>query len=398
MNKQEMIQLSEEHLLHVYNRFPVVFSHGEGVCLYDTDGRKYLDFGSGIGVMAFGYGNKEYEDALIEQIHKITHTSNLYYHEPMLEAAKKICDVSGMDKVFFTNSGAEAIEGALKTAKKYAYTTRGADSYEVIAMGHSFHGRTVGALSVTGTEHYREPFYPLMDGVKFADFNDLSSVEALLTDQTCAIIMETIQGEGGIYPAEEAFLHAIRKLCDERKILLILDEIQCGMGRSGEMFAFQKYSVKPDILTTAKALGAGVPVGAFLVTEEVAKHSLVPGDHGTTYGGNPLVTAAVSKTIDLMKEQNILEHVQELTPFLEETLEEIVQRYPFVTSHRGMGFMQGLVLTIPVGEVVRKCLENGLVVLSAGADVLRLLPPLVMEQDGILEMKEKLCNVLDTYL
>ncbi len=398
MNKQEMIQLSEEHLLHVYNRFPVVFSHGEGVYLYDTDGRKYLDFGSGIGVMAFGYGNKEYEDALIEQIHKITHTSNLYYHEPMLEAAKKICDVSGMDKVFFTNSGAEAIEGALKTAKKYAYTMRGADSYEVIAMGHSFHGRTVGALSVTGTEHYREPFYPLMDGVKFADFNDLSSVEAVLTDQTCAIIMETIQGEGGIYPAEEAFLHAIRKLCDERKILLILDEIQCGMGRSGEMFAFQKYGVKPDILTTAKALGAGVPVGAFLVTEEVAKHSLVPGDHGTTYGGNPLVTAAVSKTIDLMKEQKILEHVQELTPFLEETLEEIVERYPFVTSHRGMGFMQGLVLTIPVGEVVRKCLENGLVVLSAGADVLRLLPPLVMDRDGILEMKEKLCNVLDTYL
>jgi acetylornithine/N-succinyldiaminopimelate aminotransferase len=179
---------------------------------------------------------------------------------------------------------------------------------------------------------------------------------------------------------------------------LILDEIQCGMGRSGEMFAFQKYGVKPHILTTAKALGAGVPVGAFLVTEEVAKHSLVPGDHGTTYGGNPLVTAAVSKTIDLMKEQNILEHVQELTPFLEETLEEIVQRYPFVTSHRGMGFMQGLVLTIPVGEVVRKCLENGLVVLSAGADVLRLLPPLVMDRDGILEMKEKLCNVLDTYL
>lgn len=398
MNKTELIQNAEEYLFHVYNRFPVVFDDGKGVYLYDTDGKEYLDFASGIGVMAFGYDNKEYQDALIAQIQKLTHTSNLYYHKPMIEAAEKICKIAGLDKVFFTNSGAEAIEGALKVAKKYAYTKKGANQYEVIAMGHSFHGRTVGALSVTGTEHYREPFYPLMDGVKFAEFNDLSTVEAAITDKTCAILMETLQGEGGIYPADREFLQGLRKLCDEKDILLILDEIQCGMGRTGSMFAFQQYGIKPDILTAAKALGAGVPVGAFLVTDKVAKQSLVPGDHGTTYGGNPLVTAAVAKTIDMMEEHKICEHVQEMTPYLEKVLDEIVLKYPFATEHRGMGYMQGIVLTIPVGEVVKKSLEHGLVVLSAGKDVLRLLPPLVMDKDGIDEMKQKLCEVLDQYV
>jgi len=397
MSKQEIIQRAEDHLFHVYNRFPVVFDHGEGVYLYDTEGKSYLDFGSGIGVMAFGYGDSAYTKTLIEQVKKLTHTSNLYYHRPMMEAAEKVCSVSGMDKVFFTNSGAEAIEGALKVAKKYAYTKRGAGAYEVVAMDHSFHGRTVGALSVTGTEHYREPFYPLMDGAKFATFNDLESVRAAVNDRTCAILMETIQGEGGIYPATPEFLQGVRKLCDEKGILLILDEIQCGMGRSGEMFAFQTYGIRPDILTSAKALGAGVPVGAFLVTEDVATHSLEPGDHGTTYGGNPLVTAAVSETITMMEEREITAHVRELTPYFEQCLDAIVARYPFALSHRGMGFMQGIVLDVPVGPVVSSCLEEGLVVLSAGGNVLRLLPPLIVEKKHMDEMVEKLCNVLDSY-
>jgi len=398
MNKNQMIDKAEEHLFHVYNRFPVVFDHGKGVRLYDTDDEEYLDFASGIGVMAFGYGNEDFEDALVSQIKKITHTSNLYYHEPMIEAAEKLCEASGMDKVFFTNSGAEAIEGALKTAKKYAYTKRGAGEYEIIAMENSFHGRTVGSLSVTGTEHYREPFYPLMSGVKFASFNDFGSILANLTDNTCAIIMETVQGEGGLYPAEKEFLEKVRQLCDEEDILLILDEVQCGMGRTGKMFAFQDYGITPDILTTAKALGNGVPVGAFAVTEKVAKASLEPGDHGTTYGGNPLCTAAVSMVFDMFEDYKLLEHVNEIIPYLEQTLDRFVEKYDFVTSRRGKGLMQGLVLTIPVKDVVAKALlEQHLVVLSAGADVLRLLPPLVITEQDIDDFKMKLENVFETF-
>ncbi len=383
MNKEEYISLAEDNLFHVYNRFPVVFDHGNGTRLYDIDGKEYLDFASGIGVMAFGYGDADYEQALTDQIHKITHTSNLYYHVPMIEAAAKATKAAGMDKVFFTNSGAEAIEGAIKVAKKYAYLRDGFAGHEIIAMEHSFHGRTVGALSLTGTDHYRDPFYPLMDGVRYATFNDLDSVKNLVNDKTCAIIMETVQGEGGLYPADEAFLQGVRKLCDEKDILLILDEIQCGMGRTGSMFAFEQYHVLPDILTSAKALGAGVPVGAFFVTERIAKASLTPGDHGTTYGGNPLVCAAVSKTMDLMEERDIVGHVRELTPYLEEKLDSLVTKYDFVTGRRGMGFMQGLVLTIPVGDVVKAGLEDGIVLLSAGSDVLRMLPPLVITKDDI---------------
>ena len=398
MNKNQIIEKSEERLLHVYNRFPVVFNHGKGVFLYDEDDEEYLDFASGIGVMAFGYGNEEYEDALISQIKKITHTSNLYYHEPMVEAAEKLCEVSSMDKVFFTNSGAEAIEGALKTAKKYAYLKRGQGDYEIIAMENSFHGRTVGSLSVTGTDHYREPFYPLMSGVKFAKFNDFGSVLANLSDNTCAIILETVQGEGGLYPADKEFITKVRELCDEEDILLILDEVQCGMGRTGTMYAFEQYGIKPDILTTAKALGNGVPVGAFAVTEKVAAASLEPGDHGTTYGGNPLCTAAVSEVLDLFEEYKILEHVNELTPYFEQVLDVLVKKYDFITERRGLGFMQGLVLTVPVKEVVTKALlDEHLVVLSAGKDVLRLLPPLVITEQDIDLFKEKIERVFDTF-
>lgn len=397
MNKQAYIDQAEAHLFHVYNRFPVVFDHGEGVYLYDTDGKQYLDFASGIGVMALGYSDPEYTAAVQEQVGRLLHTSNLYYTPQVAAAGEAVCWVSGMDKVFFTNSGAEAIEGAIKTAKKYASRRDGHAGHEVIAMQQSFHGRTVGALSVTGTDHYREPFYPLMGGVKFANFNDLDSVKALMSENVCAILVETVQGEGGIYPAEPAFLEGLRALCDQYDALLILDEIQCGMGRSGSMYAFQQYNIKPDILTTAKALGLGVPVGAFAVTQKVADASLVPGDHGTTYGGNPLVCAAVAKSVELMEQRQIPKHVQEMTPYLVETLQYFVDKYDCVTAQRGMGFMRGLVLTIPVGPVVAKALEEGLIVLSAGKDVLRLLPPLVMEKEGIDEMKAKLTKVLDSF-
>ncbi len=393
MSMNEQMNHAEENILHTYNRFPVMFDHGEGCYLYDTEGKKYLDFAAGIAVNSLGYHYPGYDEALKAQIDKLTHISNLYYNEPMSEAGEKLVKASGLSKAFFTNSGTEAIEGALKAARKYAYTKYGkeAQKYEIIAMNHSFHGRSMGALSVTGTEHYREPFEPLIGGVKFADFNDLDSVKARITDKTCAIITEVVQGEGGIYPAEKEFLEGLRALCDEKDIILIFDEIQCGMGRTGYYFAWQSYGVKPDVMTCAKALGCGVPVGAFVLGEKAASASLVPGDHGTTYGGNPFVCAAVSKVFDIYEKDDILAHVQELTPYLEEKLDKLVDKYPVVAARRGKGFMQGLVITgTTVGSIVTKALENGLLVISAGSDVLRLVPPLVITKENIDEMVEKL--------
>ena len=394
MNKQEYIDTAEQELLHTYNRFSLVLDHGEGVYLYDTDGKQYLDFAAGIAVCALGYGNKDYNDALKAQVDKLLHTSNLYYNVPTIEAAKKALKASGMDRIFFTNSGTEAIEGAIKAAKKYAFTRDGHAGHEIIAMNHSFHGRSIGALSVTGNAHYQEPFEPLMPGVKFADFNNLESVKAQITDKTCAIIMETVQGEGGIYPAEKEFVEGVRALCDEKDILLILDEIQCGMGRTGEMFAWQNYGVKPDIMTCAKALGCGVPVGAFFMTQKVADKSLAPGDHGTTYGGNPFVGTAVSTVFDLFEKQKILDNVHEVAPYLEQKLDELVAKYDFLTTRRGMGLMQGLVCTLPVGQVSAKALEQGLIIITAGADVIRMVPPLVIEKKHVDEMIEKLEKAL----
>lgn len=394
MNKQEYIDTAEQELLHTYNRFSLVLDHGEGVYLYDTDKKAYLDFAAGIAVCALGYSNEAYKNALKDQVDKLLHTSNLYYNVPTIEAAKKALKASGMDRIFFTNSGTEAIEGAIKAAKKYAYTRDGHAGHEIIAMKHSFHGRSIGALSVTGNAHYQEPFAPLMPGVKFAEYNNLESVKELVTDKTCAVIMETVQGEGGIYPVDPAFIEGVRRLCDEKDILLILDEIQCGMGRTGEMFAWQNYGVKPDIMTCAKALGCGVPVGAFFLTQRVADKSLAPGDHGTTYGGNPFVGAAVSAVFDQFKACDILGHVKEVAPYLEQKLDELVEKYDFLVTRRGKGLMQGVVCKLPVGKVAAAALEQGLIVITAGADVLRFVPPLVIEKQHVDEMIEKLEKAL----
>ena len=391
MKTSECIQKSEQYLLHTYNRAPVVWERGEGVRLYDADGKEYLDFAAGIAVYALGYGNPAYREALKDQIDKIIHTSNLYYNVPQAEAAEKLVKGSGMSKVFFTNSGTEAIEGAIKAARKYAYLRDGSTDHEIIAMRQSFHGRSLGALSVTGNDHYQEPFKPLIGGIRFADFNDLDSVKAQVTDKTCAIILETVQGEGGIFPGTREFLEGIRKLCDERDILMILDEIQCGMGRTGSMFAWQEYGVKPDIMTCAKALGCGIPVGAFVLNEKTAEHSLVPGDHGTTYGGNPLACRAVSTVFDLFESLEIVEHVRKITPYLEQKLEGLVQKYDCFSGRRGKGLMQGLMVEgRPVGEIVGNALKNGLVVISAENNVLRLVPPLIIAEKDVDEMAEKL--------
>lgn len=394
LTMQEYIDEAESELLHTYNRYQIVLDKGDGVYLYDYNGKKYLDFVSGIAVFALGYHNESYNNALKEQIDKLIHTSNYYYNVPAIEAAKKLKAVSGMDRVFFTNSGAEAIEGAIKAARKYAWLKDGTTDHEIIAMEHSFHGRTMGALSVTGNPHYREAFEPGIGNIRFATMNDIDSVKALINEKTCAIIMETVQGEGGIHPADEAFLQKIRKICDEKDILLILDEIQCGMGRTGYMFAWQKYGVKPDIMTTAKALGCGVPVGAFLLNEKVGAHSLAAGDHGTTYGGNPLVCAAVNKVLDLFETNHIIENVREVAPYLEKRLDELKEKYDFIIDRRGAGLMQGLEFDRPVAPYINSALDKGLMLINAGQSIIRLVPPLIITKQNVDDM----IAVLDTCL
>ncbi len=393
---KDYVAQTDEYVLHTYNRFPLVIESGSGVRVKDTGGKSYLDFMSGIGVYALGYHFPGYDEALIEQVKKIVHTSNLYYHAPLAEAAGKLVTSAGLSKAFFTNSGAEAIEGALKAARRYSFGRYGSGRYEIIAMKESFHGRTMGALSVTGNEHYQEPFRPLVDGVRFADFNDLESVKACITDRTCAILTEPLQGEGGVFPAEPAFLQGLRAICDEKDLLLILDEVQCGMGRTGSMWAFEQYGVKPDILCTAKALGCGVPVGAFAVSEKLAETSLVPGDHGTTYGGNPLATAAVSKVFDLFAEADIVKRAAETGAYLAKKLEELVEEFPFVTGQRGLGMMRGLLLSdeVPAGEIAMKALKKQLLIITAGHNVLRFLPPLIISREEIDEGIEILRSCL----
>lgn len=383
---KEYIDQAEKDLLHTYNRYQVVLDHGDGVYLYDMEGKKYLDFCAGIAVFALGYHNERYNAALKEQIDKLIHTSNYYYNVPAISAAKKLKKVSGMDRVFFTNSGAEAVEGAIKAARKYAYLKDGGTDHEIIAMEHSFHGRTMGALSVTGNPKYREAFEPMIGNIKFAALNDFESVLSKVTDKTCAILFETVQGEGGIFPAEEAFMKQIKELCRERDILLILDEIQCGMGRTGSYFAFQRYGIKPDIMTTAKALGCGVPVGAFLMTEKVAQHSLTSGDHGTTYGGNPLACAAINVVLDLFEENHIIDNVKETGDYLAQKLDELAARYDSIETRRGIGLMQGLVFREPVGRIIQAALDKGLILINAGPNIIRFVPPLVIGREHVDEM------------
>ena len=385
---------SLDALMHAYGRYDVTFDHGDGIHLYDVNQKEYIDFFSGIGVNSFGYNYPAYVEAMEKQLHRLMHISNYFNTVETIEAAECVKKATKLDKVFFTNSGAESTEGALKLARKYYYQKHGKADSEIISLNHSFHGRTTGSVKLTGNAHYQEPFEPLMPGVKFADFNDLESVRSLVTDKTCAVIMETVQGEGGIYPADEEFLKGVRKLCDENDILLILDEIQCGMGRSGALFAWQKYGVKPDIMTVAKALGCGVPVGAFMMTQKVADKSLAPGDHGTTYGGNPFVGAAINAVFDEFKRLDIIGHVNEIAPYLESELDKLVSKYDCLTARRGMGLMQGVECTLPVGKVSAEALNQGLVVITAGSNVLRFVPPLIIEKSDVDEMIEKLSNTL----
>ncbi len=390
MKTEEIIERAENVLMHTYGRYNLVLDRGDGVYLYDNDGKQYLDFAAGIGVFALGYNNADLNGAITAQLSKLTHTSNYYYCEASMLAAEKFTKASGMDRVFFTNSGTEAIEGALKLARKYYYNKHGVADSEIIAMNHSFHGRSMGAVTVTGTESYRIPFEPLIGNVKFAEFNNLESVKALVTDKTAAVIMETVQGEGGIHPSTPEFINGVRKLCDEKGILLILDEVQCGMGRSGDMFAYQTYGVMPDIMTSAKGLGSGVPIGAFAAKEEVAA-AMVPGDHGSTYGGNPLVCAAAGKVFDIFEEKKILENVKIVGDYLFEKLDAFAEAHKdIVVEHRGVKMMQGLEFTFDVHGIAKRVMDFGLITIAAGKNVIRFLPPLIIEKKHVDEMIEKL--------
>ena len=396
MEMRESIYLADKLLLKTYNRYQVLFDHGEGVKLYDAKGCEYLDFFAGIAVQGLGHNYKGLNEAMKIQIDKLWHISNYFYNQPAIDAGEKLIRVSKMDRVFFTNSGTEAIEGAVKIAKKYGNDTGG--RYEIIAMKGSFHGRSLGALSVTGNEHYREDFEPLIPGVKFAEFNNLESVKSLISDKTCAIIMETIQGEGGIHPATKEFLNGVRQIADENDLILILDEIQCGMGRSGCYFAWQEYGIKPDVMTVAKALGNGVPIGAFLASGK-AKDVLKPGDHGSTYGGNPLVCAAASKVLDIFEEDDIIENVKEVGAYLKERLVELSKEYPFIKEVRGKGLLLGVEFDMPVSDIINLALEEEhLVLINAGSNILRFIPPLIISKENVDEALCRLKKVLSRYL
>lgn len=376
------IQEANQQFVSVYNRYPIVLDHGDGMYLYDTEGKKYLDFGSGIGVCGLGYHDPQYTRMLHEQIEKLLHTSNLFYNVPAIEAAKLFNQAANMEQVFFTNSGTEAIEGAIKIAKKYFYDRSHTNCGEIIAMKKSFHGRSMGALSLTGKEAYQAPFGPMLSYIRFAEFNNLDSVRALITENTCAICLETVQGEGGIYPATDTFMQGIRKLCDEHEILMISDEIQCGMGRSGKMFAYQNYNVLPDIVVSAKALGCGVPVGA-IGTRGRATGVLGPGDHGTTYGSNPLATAAVSAVFTLYKQYGILSHVTTLAAYLDQALKELAEKKSIIKEIRGLGLMKGIELSAPAKPYIEALQKEGILVIPSGTNVIRLLPPLILEEEHV---------------
>lgn len=391
MDMQKMIEQGKAYLLETYSQVPVVFASGKGCTLTDVAGKEYLDCVGGIAVNALGYGDEGLTKALSDTLNSgLLHCSNLYYNDKAIEAAKAICNLAEMDKVFFCNSGAEANEAALKLSRKFGHASSPIRT-EIITMKDSFHGRTYGSVTATGQTKYHQYFDPLPQGFRYAKFNDIESVTSLITERTCAIMVEPIQGEGGVLPATKEFLQGLRDLCDKNDLLLIYDEVQCGMGRSGRPFAWQLYDVKPDVLTLAKALAGGVPCGSML-TNKKASNVFKPGDHASTFGGNALAMAGVCEMTHRLSKTNLCKEVTENGAYLRAKLEEIQKKYPSLcTAVRGFGLMNGLALTIPPRQVVEACFAKGLLVLSAGSDVLRFVPPLVISKDEI----EKALAIVD---
>lgn len=387
------MEKGDMYYLKAYGRYDEVMVRGEGVYLYDENDKKYLDFYSGIGVNSFGHHYPRYIDSLKNQLDKLVHISNYFYSDIALTAAKKVVEATKLSKVFFCNSGTEATEGALKLARKYYYLKNKKADSEIISFYHSFHGRSTGSVKLTGNEDYQRAFGPLIEGVKYACLNDIESVKALINEHTGAIIVEPIQGEGGVHPCKKEFLQALRTLCDEHDICLIFDEVQCGMGRTGTIMTYFQYGIMPDIVCLAKGLGAGVPVGAFVANEKYGK-AMTPGDHGSTYGGNPFVMQAVNSVFDIINDEKMLEHVQDISSYLIESLDQLVDKYDVLLERRGLGLMQGLEMKIPVKPIVSKLFEQGVIVVSAGSHVLRMLPPFIIEKEHVNEFIETLEDIL----
>jgi len=384
MNTEQIKALDQQYVLHTYARAPFVLQRGQGVRLYDTQGKAYLDFVSGIAVNALGYGDPDLLKAIAEQLVRLIHVSNLYYTIPQTMLAKMLVESSFADKVFFCNSGTESVEAALKFARKWAKTTHGPDRTEVLAFSGAFHGRTMGALAVTPRPHYQDPFQPLMPGAKIADYNDLASAEELLDDKTCACIVEPLQGEGGVHPAEQDFLQGLRELCDSNGTLLIFDEVQCGLGRTGTLWAHQPYEVTPDLMTLAKPLGGGLPIGATLMTQAVAD-TIEPGDHASTFGANPVICAGAQVVFGRISSPEFLEQVRSAGSHLGEHLEELKDKYECILQVRGRGLIWALEANVEVAPLVESCYQEGLLTCSAGPKVLRLVPPLVVEEADLDE-------------
>lgn len=394
MEKEEKIfECDEKNYLPVFNRYKIVLDHGEGVYLYDVNGKKYLDFLAGIAVNVLGHNYKPLVEAISNQAAKVIHVSNLYYTEPQAKAAEKLVKLSGLDRAFFANSGAEANEGAIKIARKFAKKFS-EDKTQIITAHDSFHGRTLATLTATGQPKYHKGFEPLPEGFDYVHYNDIAELEEKISDKTCAVMLETIQGEGGVFPPKNDYLKKVRELCDKNNALLILDEIQAGIGRSGKFFAYEKYGIKPDIVTLAKGLAGGVPIGAFICTEEVA-NAFHAGDHGTTFGGNPLACAAANIVLDTVPEKNFLSHVEEVGNYFKNKLIELQKKFPEQISEvRGEGLILGVQLSNPKKsgvEIVNECMKRGAIINCTVGTVLRFIPPLIITKENV----DEVINILD---
>ena len=396
LTEEKIFERDDSNYLPVFKRYKIVLERGEGAYLYDINGKKYIDFLAGIAVNVLGHNYPPLVKAISEQAAKVIHVSNLYYTEPQATAAAKLVKLSGLDRAFFANSGAEANEGAIKLARKYAKKIS-PDKTQIITAWDSFHGRTLATLVATGQPHYHEGFEPLPAGFDYVHFNDANELAEKISDKTCAVMLETIQGEGGVYPPKDGYFKRVRELCDKHGALLILDEIQSGMGRSGKFFAYEKYGIKPDVVTLAKGLAGGVPIGAFICTEEVAQ-AFKPGDHGTTFGGNPLACAAANVVLDTVPDEKFLAHVEEVGAYFKARLIELQKKYPAQISEiRGEGLILGAQLDKPKKsgvEIVNECMKRGAIINCTVGTVLRFIPPLIITPAQV----DEVINILDSVL
>jgi acetylornithine/N-succinyldiaminopimelate aminotransferase len=394
MKEKEIMALADENIMNTYKRFPIVLVKGSGVKVWDVNGKEYLDFVAGIAVCNLGHSHPQVIATVKEQLENLTHVSNLYYTEPQAQLAKLLVDNSFADKVFFCNSGAEANEAAIKLARKYAHENMGPDKFELITMKDSFHGRTMATITATGQEKFQFGFTPLLEGFTYVPFDDLQALEARISNKTCGIMVEPIQGEGGVNIPNAQYLSRMREICDSHGILLIVDEVQTGMGRTGELFAYEYSGIKPDIMTLAKALGNGFPIGAMLATNKIAK-AFIPGNHASTFGGSPLAMAAANATVKTMLQEGILEHCRKMGDYFLLQLKKLQQKHKIIEEVRGKGLMLAAQLNIESGDIVNECLQKGLLIASAGGKTLRFVPPLIITTQDIDQAVKVLDEVME---